>query len=283
MRERARHEHLRFLDETRGLLSEVERETRRPVEIRADPRVRHSGRAVYVATDPDPTRHLILYDPQQERHLDHLVAHECGHILRFAAARPEERLVPMVTAERRVVAAHHLHKELLRLVEAGVPEGAIGEMLPVWLGGTVAQLANTPADVHIERRLWDRFPGLRGRQGESLMEQVKTSRLALRPVVAAFTPETVWRASNAMNYVMAETAMLLVGRGQLIRPYWGTPAEETGTALLELLNTAGDTDAVGDRAMSDQWAEVLDVQDWFEWVALDQLPAGARRAWEVGQ
>ena len=104
MKERDRTEHPALLTATEALLSEVEQLTGRTVEIRSESAIRGRGRAIYVVTDPDPTRHLILYDPQHQSDLDHLVAHECGHIQRFALAAPSDRTVAVMTSERRAEA-----------------------------------------------------------------------------------------------------------------------------------------------------------------------------------
>jgi hypothetical protein len=72
----------------------------------------------------------------------------------------------------------------------------ISEMLTIWLGGTIVQVANTPADIHIETNIYESMPELRRRQAESLVEQLNTVARAMRPVVAGFTPEPVWQASN---------------------------------------------------------------------------------------
>jgi hypothetical protein len=283
MREHNHWERESLLVATRHLITQVEGQTSRSIEIRADPAIRGRGRAIYAVTDPDPTRHLILCDPAEARHLDHLVAHECGHIKRFAESRPEERVVPVIAAGHRASAARQLLPELSRLVESGVPERAIADILPMWLGGILTQVADTPSDIWIERWLWREHPLLRARQVESLREQVKNGTLALRPVIAAFTPEPVWRASNSMNYALARTTSALVGRPDLIEPYWGTPAQKLGEELLEIVEARGDAGLAGDRAVSDRWAETLGVREWFDWRALEAVPTGARRVWEVGR
>lgn len=280
MRERIAHEHEALLPATQDLLHEVEAETGRLVEIRPDARVKDRGRAVYVATDPDPERHLILYDPDQAHHLDHLVAHECGHIVRFARARSFERRLPVLTAERRAAIARELLPGLGRLVNSGVPEGAIRDVLPMWLGGTIAQLADVPSDIRIERWIWKRYPALRQKQSLSLMEQADALALGLRPVVAAFTPDRIWHSSNAMSYTLVKAVSRLLSRPELTRPYRGTAAQGVGEELLAMVDVTPDEGLAGDRALSERWAEHLGILDWLEWRTLDSLPAGFRRVWE---
>jgi hypothetical protein len=281
MKERTTDDRLTLLPITRSLLHQIEEDTARPVVIRADARVRERGRAVYVASDPDPTRHLILYDPAQERHLDHLVAHECGHTSRLAEADPSERVVPVLTEARRAGAAFELLPELSRIVQFGVPEGLISEMLTIWLGGTIVQVANTPADIHIETNIYESMPELRRRQAESLVEQLNTVARAMRPVVAGFTPEPVWQASNAMNCAFAKALSRLLDKPELIQPYRHTSAEKLAAELLAIDDAHPDSGLTGDVAAADLWAEMLGVRDWYEWRTLESLPAGARGEWRT--
>ena len=56
--------------------------------------------------------HILRYNPRYERHLDYLVVHECGHLLRLWSVSPEERQVPLVTRKERTTAYRLLPKEL---------------------------------------------------------------------------------------------------------------------------------------------------------------------------
>jgi hypothetical protein len=279
MAERRTGEH-QLLPDTRRLLAEVEAETGRRVDIRADAAVRARGRAIYVVTDPDPERHLILFDPKEQPYLDHLVGHECGHILRFARAEPEDRTVPVMTGERRAKAIRQLLPEILELVKRGIPEGAIADVYSVWLSGTIAQLSDTPADMFIESWLWAEHPGLRRAQEASLRSQIKTLHLISRPVVAAFTPESVWKASNAMNYALVKTVSQLLSDRSLKHPYAHSPALKLGEELFDLVDASPDEGLAGDRRLSMAWAKRLGFEDWFEWRRLEELPRGFRHAWE---
>ena len=64
MTERFEPEQLALLPETRRLLTSVELETGRQINIRPDQAIRGRGRAIYVVSDPNPRdRHLVLVDP----------------------------------------------------------------------------------------------------------------------------------------------------------------------------------------------------------------------------
>ena len=57
-------------------------------------------------------QHIIKYQPQMVQRINHLTAHECGHILRTMEADPSIRVVPGSNAETRAVAVRELGNEL---------------------------------------------------------------------------------------------------------------------------------------------------------------------------
>jgi len=280
MKERVHHERDNLHPELGGLLRDIEVYTGRKVDIQPDWAIRDRARAVYVVTDPDPTCHLILYDPKYERHLGHLVAHECGHIVRFAAASPEDQTLAKTTTVTREKAIRELHPELQRLVDSGVPEGALADLLPIWLGGTITQLADTPSDIHIERWIRERLPNMRAIQDESLLSQARANAASMKPVVAAFTPEPIWTASNVMNYVSARAYARLLDRPELLRPYRRTEIEKLGEELFGLLEETKGDGLGDDRHVSDRWARRLGLSDWFEWTTLGAVSPDVRHAWQ---
>lgn len=280
MNERARHDCDNLHPELVALLREIEVETGRRVDIQANRAIRDRARAVYVVTDPDPTRHLILYDPKYEAHLSHLVAHEGGHIRRFASASPDDRTVAKMTPASRERAIRELYPELHRLVDSGVPEGALADLMPIWLGGTITQLADTPSDIHIERWIWERLPAMRTVQQDSLLSQTKANAASMRAVVGAFTPKPIWTASNAMNYVSARAYARLLDRPVLRRPYRGTKIETLGEELFEMLEETQGDGLAADREVSNRWAQKLGLSDWFEWTTLDAVPPDVRHGWQ---
>jgi hypothetical protein len=278
MTERARQHRPDLLAATRELVDEVERCTGVPLEIEPSTAIRGYGRAVFVASDPDPSRQLILYDPLYERFLDHHVAHECGHVVRFATAVPNERMMPVRSPRSSDFSA--LEADLAALLDRGVPERAISSMLPVWLKGIVAQLSNGPADIHIERWLHREFPKLRDAQRASTLDQIDELHRCLGADVRELTPEQLWLANNAMNHAFVSTIAQLVERPSLLKPYRAVPeVQALGTELLDILDASDDTGHACDRRLTDGWAERLGLRSWYEWRRLDELPQDRRHAW----
>lgn len=281
MTERPRSEHPALLSETRELLNEIHRLTGMPVDIRGEPAIRGTGRAVYIAANPSAEQHRVLYDPKYERFLDHLVAHECGHIVRLAATAPAERTLAVMTSAQRYDAAIQLLPEIEEMIGRGViKEWYLDELLPLWLSGTISQLYNTPADIHIERWLHREFPSLRKVQEASLMSQAREVHQVLDLSVELATPPLIWNASNAMNYALIRPAADLFGGEAFVRPYRGTNAEALGSELLAVLESTPDTGFLGDRELSDRWADRLGLTGWMGWRRIDELPAEHWHVWE---
>jgi len=273
--EREREHQHQLLPETRRLLEEVEQLTGRPVMVRADANVASRGRAIYAVSDPNPERHLVLYDPSQARFLDHLVGHELGHVLHFDEAAPADRRVPVVTGECRSRALRQLLPELEILLRRGFPAAALAEVFPIWLSGTVAQLSDTPSDVRIERWLFEKHPNLGDAQRSSLREQSRTLQMVLRPQVERITPPSLWLASNAMNYVLLKSVAEFLQEPGFIRPYLGNPSHRLGEELIRLSAQHRDENLTADRLVSDAWAEHMGLAGWYEWRRLDELSSSS--------
>ena len=267
--------------DTQHLLDEIRIHTGLPVDIHPQPALRGQARAVYVVGDPAAERHRVFYDPKYKRYLDHLIAHECGHIVRLSAASQSERVIPVVTNTQRHEAAIQLLPDVSRLLNRGLlDEDDLGVVLPLWLHGTISQLHNTPPDIHIERWLYREFPDSRERQFASIASQARDFHQAMQPKVEVVTPKVIWRASNAMNYALLKACGNLFHRPDLTRPYRDTTPGRVGEKLLSLLDAAPDTGHAGDRQLSDLWSEHLGLRGWLEWRRLDDLPAEHWHMWE---
>lgn len=270
-RERSEPQPRQLLPETRRLLADTERLTGRPVEIRPDPAVASRGRAIYVVSDPDRTRDLVLFDPDHTRFLDHLVAHECGHIRHFSEAQADERTVPVLTEERRVAATRRLLPDIADLLGRGIPERALPGMLSLWISGTVSQLSDTPADIEIEHHVWEKYPGLHAAQRTSLVDQVRALHQVADSRLLMITPPGLWMASNAMNYTLVKSVSELLKEPWMMRPYRNTQVEVIGDELLAAATPTADGLA-GFRRVTDAWADRLGLTGWYEWRRLDDLP-----------
>lgn len=281
MHERLRPEPPALRPATRELLRSVEERTGRPVVVRPEPAIRERGRAIYVVSDPDPSRHLVLYDPAHRRFLDHLLAHEAGHILHFNDAPASERRLPVVTNETRRDGVLALAGHAIQLSALGADDWTVAKMVDLWISGTVAQLSDTPSDIRIERWIWDDHRGLRDVQRRSLRDQAQQLAQALYPTVEAITPRSVWLASNAMNYALVKSISEFLEEPNLVRPFRGAAPEGWGRQLLATVETGPDASLRTDRRTTERWAKTMGFERWFEWRTLsDVLESNTNVAFE---
>src|SRR5919198_610292 len=215
-------------------------------------------------------RHRILFLPGVVG-VDHLIAHECGHVMRLWSVSPEERRLATSDRELQVAAIEQLGDELTRLANKGIPPEVLARMFETVYHGTVRQVTNVPIDLCIERWLYEDYPGLREAQRESLLSQLREAQQVLAPNIAQATPPTVFHASNAMNCAFARGVARLYDEPNLAEPYRDSPFWTIGGDLLTLLDRVRD-DAQGDVEVVDRWAERLHVQGWYRWAALDSPP-----------
>jgi hypothetical protein len=212
------------------------------------------------------THHLIKYQPQLAHRINHLTAHECGHILRTMAADPAIRVVPMSNAQTKAIAVRELEKELSRL-----PEAMRNHMLDVWLGGLITQVTSLPACVRIERWIHVEYPSLRDEQRLYLDEDVKRTLQGLTKKVERVTPKTIFRISNSITYAYLRGLEPVTGK-DLRKHFSGRPSIiATGIQLYEVLGEE-ETGYAGDIRVTNEWARILKINDWFGWIGFEDMP-----------
>lgn len=258
----------------------VEAETGTPVVVRQEPGLHGKASGAYVASDPDPSRHLIVYDPAQSRYLNHIIPHELGHLKQHVAAAPEQRMVATMSAAHRARARERLFMRLPLATLRAFPADVLDEVADLWSGGLVTQLASFPADIRIERAIWVEHPPLRAIQREALELQARAAHEALDARVAAVTPGFVFEGTNAMNYALLKSVARMLQQPWMVRPYRGSIHERAGEDLLDLFNATAPHDLPTCLEVSNAWAERLGVADWYLFVPARASNPNARRLWQ---
>jgi hypothetical protein len=210
--------------------------------------------------------HIIKYQPQMIDRINHLTAHECGHILRIMEADPKRRVVPSSNAATRAAAAQRIGQELAHL-----PESMRERMLDVWLNGLVTQVTSLPACIRIERWIHREYPALRDEQRLYLDGDVRRTVEGLSRKIKRVTPKTIFRISNSIAYAYLR-GIEPVTRKDLRKHFSGRlPIITAGIRLYEALGEQ-DTGFSGDVRVSNEWAEILDITDWFSWIDFEDMP-----------
>lgn len=214
----------------------------------------------------DDQYHTILYHPDYQRHLGYLIAHECGHILRMYGVPERQRMLPGVTVEHRRAFVNEIKTDKLEeLARHGLPDHLLAQVVTMWHGGIVRQLANIPVDMRIERWLYQEHPGLRLNQIPALEEQMLVNRQALSTMVEDSTPYKLFYANNAMNAAYARYVSRLLREARYFNRYQGTPFEEIGTRLGDEVGETPDGGYGEDMRTVEQWSSLLGLDGWWEW------------------
>lgn len=258
---------------TRELIATVENQTGLPIEIRQVPYLKSKGRAMYTVSDPDTSRHLVLVDQDEKRHLDHLVAHEIGHILQFDEMPADQRKLPVVTRDNFVKAASGVANDLARLSQQGFNKESLNEAIRLWTTGLVSQISDTPTDIAIENGIRDN-EALRLFQRKSLADNALVLARSMRTEVEAFTPPRVFLASNAMNYALLKSSVSFLKEPWMLRPYRNTEVARLGDELLELMDEIDPHNLEGYQKVTDTWAERLGFNGWYNWQEIDKIRKG---------
>ncbi len=215
--------------------------------------------------------HLMLYKPEHTGIINHLVAHECGHVLRLFGVPEEQRLVPMSDQHTKMAGLSSIEDEIHELSRV-LPFGSLAKVVNMWFDGLVRQLTSFPSDMRIEQWLHDDYPELSVSQGASLRKQPEAAVQSLTARIAKRTPRTILEASNSMNYAFFSVMSNHIGDRALLGRYADSRYGRKGKELVTLWescanNYAGDIEAVR------KWAEFLGLSRWFGWTDFGTCPA----------
>ena len=141
----------------------------------------------------------MYYKREHTGIVNHLIAHECAHILRIYGVGPESRLIPFTNDELKLKALKDIEPEIQQLSQM-IPFERLGQIANMWYAGMIKQLTNYPSDIMIEKWIYDEYPDLRPCQSQYMKKQYGEAVQALSSQVERMTPRKILKASNGMNY-----------------------------------------------------------------------------------
>lgn len=261
---------IQFIDTVYSILDKVKEETGKGFEfIEKDDLPTHAGLKMARKNMPS---HIIVYRSKYDEVVNHLVAHECGHILRMFRTPEEKRLIPYSDNTIKLEALGHIEIEITKISHV-LPLDKLAHIVNLWYNGTVRQVTNYPPDIMIEKWLFDDYPALRPFQKKSLENQLSESLAGLKDEVRQITPKTIPDASNIMNYVFYRLLGLHFG-ANFIRPYNNTPYVNKGKELSAITEKEYVNTYEGDIQMANRWAQFLGLVDWYKWRDFEDTPQG---------
>lgn len=214
--------------------------------------------------------HRIFYNADSPEEINHLLACKCIQIIRTFETPEEKRLMGVAyqeninNARMQIEAESGVKPELREVLNNK-------EIVSSWILGVINQVISQPADLVVEKMVFEDFPDLRKLQKTVLEKQFKDYIMTLNPKVRDLSPSVVFDASAIMNYVYL----------RILDDYLGTDFTDRTEHVYKrkrseslyaftTANTGGSTEQ--DRYVIDYWAEKLKVRSWFEWTDFEDVP-----------
>jgi len=258
---------LDLIEPVKSILSDVEVATGKPLKF-VEKEDMDSFAAVKIARRSMPA-HIVFYKRQHDVIINHLVAHECGHILRMFGVAEEKRLIP--ARSRDDIAVLKVVEGDLKRISKLIPMQKLVQVLGTWRNGLIMQLTSYPPDIMIEKWIYDDYPDLRSYQLQSLERQNKQALKGISRNVQMVTPSKIYNSANIMNYAFFNMLGDYI-KVDLAKPYRNKPFSKKGKQLIELTENDYVNTYEGDRSMIDKWAGFLGLSKWYEWIGFEDVP-----------
>ena len=227
--------------------------------------------AVRIARENMP-KHILYYKTSHSDLLNHLIPHECGHIIRLFKAPPEKRVMAAVDNETKEIAFTEMQNDIVRLNdELGFDKTAA--IINMQYTGVVRQITNYPPDIMIERWIYREYPALRTFQLKSFQKQFDDAVEGTKPEVKALTPGKIYAASNLMNYAFFRILGKMVGEN-FVRLYGSSIISlDEGKALAGIVEKVDADNFETDIKLVNEWVLFLGMASWFKWVPFEAVPS----------
>lgn len=262
-------EDLDLLDSTKEILEMVKNATGKPCKFI------HKPDLPVVAATVKPARQSMPYNiitivKLDQKNLDHLIAHECGHILRVYSVPLELRKAAMSNTLTKMLAHNEIYKEITDALQ-GYPEQAAIDTFNNLYDGIIRQVTNVPVDLRIEKWIYDYYPELRKAQKISIDEEVDVCVKGLAKEVRAFIPKKIYNASVTMSCAYAGFMQGLL-KTKYLTPFKNTPYIKRGKELSTAVSKTEDLGYIQDLETVSEWAEIFGIHEWFYWEDFEAIP-----------
>ena len=259
---------LELIPETREILKDVEELTNKKFKFIPNSKITPHAKLKMARNDME--HHIVYYKEGASQNINHIIAHECGHIIRLFEASPSERLIPSLSSKNFESAMSDMRADI-ETISKIMPKSKVEKLIEMLFKGLVMQLTNQPVDIKIEEWIYNGYPGLRELQKISFQSQLKEAIGGLNKDVRAITPSKIYETSHSMNYAYFN-ALAKKTKFNLYGSYDNFEFENKGRMLFEILDKYEDI-FDGDLKRINDWAKILDLSLWYEWKNFDDVPS----------
>jgi hypothetical protein len=214
--------------------------------------------------------HIIFVKKEHDEIINHLIAHECGHVLALFGVPEEKRLIAITNDQIKLSALSEIETEIQELSTV-LSFDRLAQVVNLWYIGIFRQVTNFPPDIMIEKWLYNNYPGLRQYQLMSIKKQRQEALAGLSTEVVKITPPTFLDLSNIMNYAFFRILGFHFGIN-FIKPYNNTKYIGSGKKLTSLTEAEYIDNYDGDIQMINKWANFLKLSNWFGWAGFENIP-----------
>ncbi len=216
------------------------------------------------------SHHLVFYRNAQDEIINHLIAHECGHIIRIFEAPESKRVIPFTSQKHLKIAMDEVKGEIKKnsILFQGLQ---INQLLNMWINGLVMQLTNGPPDLMIEKWLYDSYPDLRDFQFESIKRQWTDATAGMDKKIKKITPKKIFNSSNIMNYAFFKIIGTYINYN-FLKPFSSTAFTKKGEKLAKITEKDYGNNFEGDVEKINEWANFLNLSKWFSWRDFEDIP-----------
>jgi hypothetical protein len=244
---------------TQEAIRRLEKVTGRRAQTRSDTTLAVAAK-IQMARRDDPF-HIISINPNATLAPDYLICFHCGVILRLFENPPEARFEfqPVDEGERAV--AHLVGRKMSECVR----RTTLIQITSRVFVSLMLQLRWVPLGLRVNATIRREYPDLVGLQDAFVRRQLDENARILSPEAQDFTPEALYSRLVGMNAAYAEFWARMLNEPKLATPYADAGFGTAGRALLDATDRL-DPAPTSDRALTDEWARVLGMTGWYEWV-----------------
>lgn len=213
--------------------------------------------------------HIVAFKSENYVRLSHLIAHECGHILRYHSVSSDKRIVPGTSKENQDKANYWIEKTGRKKLNK-LPPTAVPKLKEIWISGFIRLLTNLPVDYRIETWIYNGYPDLRGAQRSSLDADYSTALAGSSKKIEIITPDVIYNKTNLINcvfYAALDKSLGTTYAKGFKKFCKGKTPEKLMAPLME-----DDGGFEQDIETINEWAEILNVSDWFQWGDFENVP-----------
>lgn len=182
--------------------TQLEKQCNKTIKVETDDEIPTVAKIEF-AENYDREYHLVKYKSSYPT-VEHLVMHELMHLELATEAREEEENQLFITNQSlKSKFFYSLEKFAHNLKNKGVAEEAIGNYLQALFDGINRQIYNTPIDLFIEDRIYNRYPERRPFQFLSMLAIQEGIKATTKTEIVKNTPTGILSKPKTFNLINA--------------------------------------------------------------------------------